>query len=523
MAEILTANQEEKNEQKEDYALQRVPKHSRLRWPGLMNVAVGIATAMLFMQMGSLMAVQFGSVNALLAELYATLVTGFLGVTIAYFAAKNGLNVNLMSRGAGFGFIGASITSFIYAINFIMYCAIEGSIMALAVHEYMKALPIWALMIFFGLAVIPLNWYGVKQLQMFQKYSLPLYLVLLCAGIYITTTKEFPNADRWLTFLPEGVHVGGIGLITCIGIMNGLVGIMALLISDYARFIKQEEFKIGVFAVGFIPQLICFFLSGVLGIWFGVRYMADNPGVYFVTAMGVWGALFAILTQLRINVTNLYSGSMSLANFFARVFHFTPGRVFWVVTTAVLAIGCMLFGILDYIGPMLTFQGVFLFAWGSILVTDMIIIKKWLKLGQLHVEHRRGFLPEWNPVGVVSVVIASAVGTVLASGSYGPVLAGFAALLAGVLASAISIIIAVVTKGKTYFTGRIAENPSTAAHPNKYGESVHTCGTCAGEFISEDMLYCPFHTGNICSQCCAAESHCHAVCKSESVSTEITA
>jgi hypothetical protein len=31
-------------------------------------------------------------------------------------------------------------------------------------------------------------------------------------------------------------------------------------VSDYASFIKKEEFKIAIFTVGFIPQLVCFFL-----------------------------------------------------------------------------------------------------------------------------------------------------------------------------------------------------------------------------------------------------------------------
>ncbi|MFM1650546.1 purine-cytosine permease family protein [Brevibacillus sp. B_LB10_24] len=523
MEGVVKPQEDQKSEKKEDYALQRVPKHWRMPWLNMTNVAIGVATAMIFMQMGSLMAVQFGSVNALLAEIYATIVAGAIGITIAYFAAKYGLNVNLMSRGAGFGFIGASITSFIYAINFIMYCAIEGSIMAVAVHEYLKFIPLWVLMIFFGLAVVPLNWYGVKQLDTFQKYSLPVYLILLAVGIWLTATREFDNADIWLSYLPAGQSIGGIGLITCIGIINGLVGIMALLISDYARFVKPEEFKIGVFAVGFIPQLVCFFLSGLLGIWFGVRYMQDNPGVYFVTAMGVWGALFSILTQLRINVTNLYSGSMSLANFFARVFHFAPGRVFWVVTTAVLAIISMLLGILDYIGPLLTFQGVFLFAWASILVTDVIVIKKWLKLGQLHIEHRRGFLPEWNPVGVVAIIISSVIGTAMALGAFGPVWSGLAALVAGVIACILTVVMAVATGGKTYLTRRQQAELAGDMRPNKYGEKVVKCGNCHGEFIAEDMLYCPFHTHNICSQCCAAESSCHEVCKTETDSAVVSA
>jgi purine-cytosine permease-like protein len=111
------------------------------------------------------------------------------------------------------------------------------------------------------------------------------------------------NENIW-SFLPKGAQVGGTSLLTCMGIMNGLIGIMALLVSDYARFIKKEEFKLGVFMVGFIPQLVCFFIMGLIGIWFGVRLGEANPGIYFVQVIGVGGALFTILTQFRINICN---------------------------------------------------------------------------------------------------------------------------------------------------------------------------------------------------------------------------
>ncbi len=45
------------------------------------------------------------------------------------------MNVNLMSR-QGFGYMGASLTSLIYASNFIMYCAFEGMILVSAVHAF---------------------------------------------------------------------------------------------------------------------------------------------------------------------------------------------------------------------------------------------------------------------------------------------------------------------------------------------------------------------------------------------------
>lgn len=454
MAEIVTNNKEfatnKNQEKKEDYALEKVPPHYKMNWWSITNVTLGVATAMVFMQMGSLMAISYGSVNALLAEIYATVMAGILGIVIAYFAAKTGLNSNLLARGGGFGYIGASITSVIYAINFIMYCAIEGAIMASAVHEYSQVVPSWALMIFFGLLVIPFNWFGMKQLDKLQKWSLPIFIILLGAGIIAAANMDSVFMGSIWAFLPEGTQVGGKSLLTCIGMMNGLVGIMALLVSDYARFIKKEEFKIGVFAVGFIPQLVCFFIMGLIGIWFGVRMGEANPGVYFVHVIGIGGALFTILTQLRINVTNLYSGSLSLSNFFEHVFHFKPGRTFWVAFTAIAAIVAMLAGTLDHLGPMLNFQGVFLFAWAAILVADAVVVKRFLKIGPRYFEHRKEHLYPWNPVGVVSLLIASIIGSLAVFGYLGDFLQNIAAFFAGLLGFVLAILIAVVTKGKYY-------------------------------------------------------------------------
>jgi purine-cytosine permease-like protein len=436
---------------KDDFSLEKVPLEGRiLGWKSITNVTLGVATAMLFIQMGSLMAIGFGAVNALLAEIYATLIAGALGIGICYIAAKSGLNVNLLARGGGFGYIGASITSLIYALNFVMYCAIEGSIMASSVHEYVPFIPAWVLMIVFGLLVIPLNWFGIKQLDKLQKWSVPIFIVLLGAGFIIALNITPRITGNVWTYLPEGAKVGGAGLLTCIGIMNGLVGIMALLVSDYARFIKKEEFKIGVFAVGFIPQLVCFLLMGMIGIWFGVRMAEGNPGVYFVQILGIGGALFTILTQLRINITNLYSGSLSLASFFENVFKFKPGRTFWVVFVSVAAIVLMLGGILDHIGSLLTFQGVFLLSWAAILVSDAVVVKKILKIGPNYFEHRQEYLYKWNPVGVISLIVSCVIGSFAAFGYFGVFLQNVASFFAAIIAFVLTIILAIVTKGKYY-------------------------------------------------------------------------
>ncbi|MFC2949362.1 purine-cytosine permease family protein [Virgibacillus sediminis] len=435
----------------DDYSLDRVPRNKRnMGWLSITNITFGIATAIFYFQMGSVMALQFGAINAIISAVYAIIVAGILGTFIAYLSAKSGMNVNLLSRGGGFGYIGASLTSFIYATNFIMYCALEGLILVAAVHEFLPAIPEWVLIVIFGTLVIPLNWFGIKQLDKLQKWSLPLFFVFLIAAIAMAATTPSVYEGSFWSYMPEGVQVGGTALLLCIGMQHGIMGLTPLLASDYARFLKPKDTKIGIFAIGFIPQIFCFGVMGGLGIWFGVRLGEPNPGVYIVLLLGVWGALFTMLTQIRINITNIYSGSLSLSTFFENVFKFVPGRRFWVVITGVTAMILMLGGIVNHLELVMTFQGVFLMTWAAILVADAVIVKKILKIGPRYYEARQDNLYKWNPVGVASLLIASGLGTIAAIGFMGEFLQSTAAFFAALLAAVLTVALAIYTKGKYY-------------------------------------------------------------------------
>jgi purine-cytosine permease-like protein len=440
----------QKEKEKDDYSFEQVPEAKRnMGWFSVTNITFGIATAIFYFQTGSVMALQFGAKNAIISAIYAIIIAGLLGTVIAYLSAKSGMNVNLMSR-QGFGYIGASLTSLIYASNFIMYCAFEGMILVAAVHAYFPAIPLWLLIIVFGSIVIPLNWFGIKQLDKLQKWSLPIFGIFLILTIIVAYQTPSKFAGSFWTYLPEGVQTGGTALLLCIGMQHGIMGLTALIASDYARFLKPKDIKIGSIMIGFIPQIFCFGVMGLLGIWFGVRLAESNPGVYIVTLIGLGGVVFTMLTQIRINVTNIYSASLSLSNFFENVFHFKPSRRFWVVVSGVLSIALMLGGILDYLGSAMTFQGVLLMAWAAILVTDALVVKKLLKIVPKGYEARQEKLYKWNPVGVVPLIVSSVLGTIAALGYMGTFLQNTATFFAAILASVLTVIIAVYTKGKYY-------------------------------------------------------------------------
>lgn len=132
-----------KEKSADDYSFSQVPVEKRnMGWFSVTNITFGIATAIFYFQTGSVMALQFGAANAIISAIYAIIIAGLLGTVIAYLSAKSGMNVNLMSR-QGFGYIGASLTSLIYASNFIMYCAFEGMILVAAVHAFFPSIPVF--------------------------------------------------------------------------------------------------------------------------------------------------------------------------------------------------------------------------------------------------------------------------------------------------------------------------------------------------------------------------------------------
>src|SRR5699024_6006249 len=165
----------------DDYALEAVPENARMAWYRVVIITLGIMGAMIFPQVSGEMALELGVGNAIAALVYATIFTGLLASVLAYFAGKYGLNSSLITRGCGYGHACARVTAAFYAINFIALAAIEGSIMASAVHEYLYWLPLQAAMIILSVVNIGLNWYVIGLVERFQRFSLPIYLLLLIA------------------------------------------------------------------------------------------------------------------------------------------------------------------------------------------------------------------------------------------------------------------------------------------------------------------------------------------------------
>lgn len=78
------------------------------------------------------------------------------------------------------------------------------------------------------------------------------------------------------------------------------------------------------------------------------RYAIDNPE----TALLI-GAIFVCVSELKVNVTNAYAGSLAWSNFFSRVTHSHPGLVVWLVFNCAIALLLMELDLFDAMNSVL--------------------------------------------------------------------------------------------------------------------------------------------------------------------------
>jgi signal transduction histidine kinase/DNA-binding response OmpR family regulator len=235
-------------------------------------------------------------------------------------------------------------------------------------------------------------------------------------------------------------------------------------------------------------------------------YVTSSPAV----AVGLMG-LFVVLSQLKINVTNAYAGSIAWSNFFSRLTHSHPGRVVWLVFNVAIALLLMELGIYRALEQTLGLYSVIAVAWIGALVADLVVNKP-LGLSPQNIEFKRAHLYGVNPVGVGAMFLASASALLAFAGTFGDVPQALAPFIALGTAFVASPAIALLTGGRYYLAREPREEWNT--------EAPIRCCVCEHCFEPQDMAQCPLYSGPICSLCCSLDARCNDGCKPQSSVSE---
>lgn len=519
------------NETLEDYAL-RYAARSYRRWsPGtLANTAIGGISFLALEAIGGNLTINYGFQNAFAAVALVSVLIYLISLPIAYYATTTNVDIDLLTRGAGFGYIGSTVTSLVYASFTFIFFALEAAIMAQAL-ELSTGLNVVVGYLVCSIVIIPIVFYGVTLINQLQRWTQPVWAVLLVLPFVFILVREPSVLSEWSAYRGTGPQRGTFDWLAfgaASGVLFSLLGQIGEQV-DYLRFLPERNASnkrswwaallfagpgwiviggLKILAGGFLAYLAIRAGSTVSDAVVPIRmyqnayeYVFNNPTIVLAVA-----TVFVVISQIKINVTNAYAGSLAWSNCFARLAHYHPGRVVWLVFNVLIALLLMLLGIFATLDAVLSVYSILVSAWLGALVADLVVLKP-AGVSPPYIEFKRAHLRNINPVGCGAMLIASLVSISAYAGILGPYGRAFSAFIAIGTAFVAAIIIGYATRGRYYLA-----RPDTQ-YRNADPTTLVECCICEKQYEPRDMAHCPFYQGAICSLCCGLEQHCHDACK----------
>lgn len=506
----------------EDYALRYAPVNHR-RWSPFVitNTALGGISFLALEAIGAALTLSWGVETTVIAVLVVSVFIFLTCLPIAYHAARTNVDMDLLTRGAGFGYIGSSITSLIYATYTIIFFALEGVIIAQAL-SLSTGLPLPLGYLVSTLFILPFAARGMTAISRFQMLTQIPWIVLGLLPFVVIAIAEPEAWSRWQS--GSGHSFSWLSLGAAIGVLCALTLQIGEQV-DYLRFLPPKETTPrlrwwgalimagpGWILIGGTKILMgSFLVTLAIGDGMAPDFAVEPIGMFWQAFQHVFtppvALLFAtayvLLAQIKINVTNAYAGSLAQSNFFLRVTRYHPGRLVWLIFHVVVSCALMLMGVFSTLEAVLAIYANLALAWLGAIIADLVVLKPLGRSPKL-IEFKRAYLPDFNPVGCGGMALGGTVGVALFLGTGGPFLQAWSPPIAFVVSLATAITIGVMRGSAAYF----AREPHVFDH-----ETTCLCAICTHGYESRDMAYCTFYERPICSLCCSLDPHCRDYCK----------
>jgi len=513
----------------EDYTLRFAPRSYRKWSTGVVATsALGGIAYLADFAIGANIGISYGTTNALWGIAVFAVVVILTGIPVAYYAARYNLDLDLITRGSGFGYYGSVVTNVIFATFTFIFFALEGAIMAQGL-ELGLGIPLWLGYALSTVIIFPLVIYGMKALSTLQVWTTPLWLVLMVIPFGYLLVAHPESIDAFLAYRGEDGQAPNVGsALLAAGVCLSLIAQIAEQI-DYLRFMPPKTPQNarrwwtavllagpGWVLFGAVKQVIGLFLA----VWV-IATVADGAAVanqpvhqfleIYQDLMPGWLAMtlavvLVVISQVKINVTNAYSGSLAWTNSFTRVTGRYPGRLVFLAVNLAIALVLMEADMFDFLNTVLGFYANCGIAWVVVVATDIAVNKYLLGVSPKAPEFRRGMLYAVNPVGFVSMLVAAGVSIVCFFGGLGETLRPYSPLVAIGLAFVLPPVLAIATRGRYYLrrTDDGIDVPMYDEHGNPSGEAL-TCHVCRQDYERPDMTACATHDAHVCSLCLSTD------------------
>ncbi|TLM81500.1 hypothetical protein FDW83_16070 [Pseudarthrobacter sp. NamE2] len=498
----------------EDYTLRFAPRSYRKWSAGVVATsALGGIAYLADFSIGANIGIAYGTVNAVLGILVAAVIIFATGFPLAYYAARYNIDLDLITRGSGFGYYGSVVTNVIFATFTFIFFALEGSIMAQGL-EVGLGIPQWLGYFASTVIIIPLVIYGMNTLAKLQVWTTPLWLLLMVVPVGYLLVSHPESIDSFFAY--TGASGGGGPNLASVMLAAGVcLSLMAQIAEqiDYLRFMpprtaeNRSAWWRAVILAG--PGWVIFgAIKQIVGLFIAVYLIATLDPAASATAnepvhqflgvyremMPAWLAMalavvLVVISQIKINVTNAYSGSLAWTNSFTRITKTYPGRMVFVVVNLLIALILMEANMFDFLNTILGFYANCAMAWVVTVASDITINKYLLKISPKVPEFRRGMLYAVNPVGFVSMLASAGISIAVFFGVFGSAIQPYSPIFAVGLALVLPPLLAVLTRGR-YYLRRIDDGidlPMFDADGNP-SDTKLLCHVTGLEFERPDMV-----------------------------------
>ena len=410
----------------------------------------GCASGMVFVFLGADLALLYGTVNALIGMVAASMLFGAIGGKFAGYAVRTGSSSSVLSQ-VMLGRRGGAVPALILSLAGIYYAVFEGSVLAVAATKAIPALSYREAGFIVVLYSAPLAAGGVQRfLDKLNGTLLPFYLggLLLAVILLLTQTSHLFHsllvigagaARRPTAFVGSAIWKS---FAACFGLL-----VLTMVTMEFARFgrLSDERYHARL-AFGVPFYLLTIVLSGLVGMVLvaavgSARVTEISVVASALSVLGAVGGLaWIFVTQTRINSVNFYVSTLNLQAALEELLHVRVPMIVCTFTVAVVVLTLMcVTDVFSYLLTALAYQAVFITAWVGVALA--YVSRNFPGRPARGATVRSGYRParseprRWQISGVAAWLAAATAGTclMLAGGSLATFSAPATLLLAALL------------------------------------------------------------------------------------------
>lgn len=400
----------------EDYALQKAPTSYKSTLMAHFSM-LSIPFCLYYLAVGSLSVAFAGLYLGLLASGIAFVLFVIITWVFGFLSWRYGYSYDVISRLFGWGHKGSFFPSLIAVWLFITFWAIETFWMASSI-KVMYDINIWwyYLMLLPLFILIPI--FGHRALAYWNYGALPLAVgatIYLLINFYVVGPYNVAQSFEMVREPLIPVGFGG-----ALDWSMFALGLWAVTAGDFGRFIHTKG--AATHGIAFFQGALSHIVMPIVGILLIVPMMlhltpqfgeaageiAFLPGLPYAYVLG-WFGVFVVLTwQLNVQYINAYLPSLNLANFFAVIFNWKPGRWLWVIVINLLGIAFLAAGLIAHVETLAAYAA------AALLLVVVITLSDYsYRLSQgLSVEYDPEEIRDYNPIAFIVFAISLFLGII---------------------------------------------------------------------------------------------------------------